>query len=99
MVPWYKVLSVMTFSRIIKRFTPSIKEGNLKSKSPPLKVLTGVTQENIEQVKNLVDNNKGKALFIIMISSQLEIEKTYVWRILRRKLAWESSSPAQCSPV
>ena len=39
-------------------------------------------------MKNLVDTNKGKSLSISMISSQLGIEKTAVWRILRRKLKY-----------
>ena len=56
MVPLYKAPSVMTFSRVFKRFT---KEGHLKSKSPSVKVFTGVTQEKIYQVKNFCGKQQG----------------------------------------
>ena len=80
-IPNSRIPSARQFGKVIDRFK---KNGSVHKQDNGGRKVTVMTEENIELVRVLVDDNQS--LSIAEISQQTGLSTTIVWRILRKKL-------------
>lgn len=88
----FKIPRLPAFLRVIKRFQAT---GTVKQRSPPGRPSN--LREHVADVEAVVEDVKNTS--ISSISSQLNISKTTVWRILRKELKFYPYTPKTVQPL